>query len=214
MKQPSSTPKPIRIVIADDHFVIREGLRAVLSQVHDMKIVGEGATGQEAVEICRRFKPDVLVSDLRMPGLDGHQVIPAVMEVSPTTRVMVLTVFDGHEDIYRAVQVGALAYVLKGASREELLDAIRTVYAGRRYVPPAVAARLAERVYSPHLTDRERQVLQEIAAGRSNKQVAAGLQMGMRTVKAHLNAAFRKLGVKDRTEALAVAIRRGIVKLR
>jgi two-component system NarL family response regulator len=201
------------VLIADDHPIVREGLRAVIDDQPRMRVVAEASTGAEAVELAAKHRPDVLLLDLRMPELGGVEAIQAIRAEWPEARILVLTTYDGDEDIYRALQAGALAYLLKGTSRVELLEAIRAVGRGQRLVPPTVAAKLAERVAGQELTARELDVLRLIVAGRSNKEIGEDLALAEGTVKFHVNNLLGKLGVADRTQAATEALRRGLVHL-
>lgn len=201
------------ILISDDHAVVREGLAAMLSRRAEMQVVAEASNGVQAVALALQHKPDVLLMDLRMPQMGGVEAIRAIRAEWPDARVIVLTTYDGDEDIYRALQAGAKGYLLKDTPREELLEAIRAVHAGRKHIPPEVAAKLAERLTSETLTEREREVLQLIVAGQSNKEIGASLNISEGTVKVHVNNLLSKLGVSDRTQAVTEALRRGLVHL-
>jgi len=203
----------IRVLIADDHAVVRLGLRALLEAEPDMEVVGEVADGAAAVEAHGRLHPDILLADLRMPGMGGRELIAAVQKTAPDAKIIVLTSFDGDEDIFRAVQAGARGYLLKSSPPEDLLQAVRTVHGGGRLLAPEVAARLAERVNSPSLTAREVAVLELVAKGLSNKEIGGALFLAEDTVKNHLKHIYAKLDVSDRTEAVLVAVQRGIIVL-
>jgi two-component system NarL family response regulator len=205
--------KLIRVIVIDDHPVVREGLVAMIARQPDMSVVGQGENGQEAIALFKEHRPDVSLIDLRMPGISGIAAILAIREEFPQSRIIVLTTYDGDEDIYRALKAGVKAYLLKDVFREELLGAIRAVHAGRRHIPVAVATRLAERVASPDLTGREIEVLKLIAKGSSNKEIAHQLAITEGTVKGHVNNILSKMGVDDRTEAAMSALRRGIIYL-
>ena len=212
-------PDPIRLLIADDHPVVREGLAAMLNRRADMTVVGEASSGREAVDVYRREKPDVTLMDLRMPGtpatpsLGGVEAIAAIRAEFPSARFIVLTTYDGDEDIARALKAGAQAYLLKDTPRDELLDAIRAVHAGGKRIAPEMAAKLADHLTMPELTERELEVLKLIVAGQSNKEIGAALSITEGTVKAHINNLLGKLDVNDRTQAVTEALRRGIVHL-
>lgn len=203
--------EPLRILVVEDHHVVRQGLIALLKTVPDMSVIAEAADGKQAVELFRQHKPDVTIMDLRLPGMSGVDAITAIRREFPAARIIVLTTFDGDEDIYRALQAGARGYLLKDMFGEELMDAIRTVNAGKTRIPPAVAQRLAERMSSPNLTGRELDVLKLIVAGKSNKEIGAGLAISEATVKTHINSLLSKLAVSDRTQAATTALQRGIV---
>ncbi len=205
--------EPIRILVVDDHHVVRQGLIALLKTVPDMNVVAEGSDGEQAVELFRQHRPEVTIMDLRMPKKSGVEAIAEIRRETPGARVIVLTTFDGDEDIYRALQAGARGYLLKDMFGEELIDAIRAVHAGKQRVPAAVAQRLAERMGGPSLTSRELEVLKCIVAGRSNKEIGAELSISEATVKTHINNLLGKLGVTDRTQAATTALQRGIVHL-
>ena len=203
----------IRVMIIDDHQIVRQGLVALLNTEPGLTVVAEGADGQQAVELFRQHQPDVTLMDLRMPVLSGVEATKAIRKEAPQARIIVLTTFDGDEDIYRALQAGAQSYLLKGVSFEELTDAIRTVHAGQRRIPAAVAERLAERMAGEELTAREGQVLELIVRGNSNKEIGTALSISEATVKSHINSLLSKLGVADRTQAATTALQRGIVHL-
>lgn len=203
----------IRILVVEDHHVVRQGLVALLNTVADMRVVAEGADGQQAVELFRQHEPDVTLMDLRMPAMSGVDAVVEIRRHFPAARIIVLTTFDGDEDIYRALQAGARAYLLKGMFGDELMDAIRAVHAGKSRIPPAVAERLASRMGSPGLTARELDVLRLIVAGKSNKEIGEELHISEATVKTHINNILSKLGVTDRTQATTAALQRGIVHL-
>lgn len=205
--------EPIRIMVVDDHTVVRQGLVALLSTVPDLSVIAEAADGQEAIEAHRKYKPDITLMDLRLPKVAGADAISQIRQESPTARIIVLTTFDGDEDIYRALQAGAKGYLLKGTDADELTAAIRSVYAGKSKIPAFVAEKLAERMGGPALTTRELEVLKRIVAGRSNKEIAGDLHISEATVKTHINSLLSKLGVNDRTQAATTALQRGIVHL-
>jgi len=203
----------IRVLVVEDHHVVRQGLVALLNTVPDMRVVAEGADGKQAVELFRQHEPDVTLMDLRMPTMSGVDAVIEIRRNFPAARIIVLTTFDGDEDIYRALQAGARAYLLKGMFGDELMDAIRAVHAGKSRIPPAVAERLASRMGSPGLTARELDVLKLIVAGKSNKEIGEELRISEATVKTHINNILSKLGVTDRTQATTAALQRGIVHL-
>jgi DNA-binding NarL/FixJ family response regulator len=205
------TKDAIRVLVVEDHNVVRQGLVALLNLVEDIQVVGEAADGEEAVVQFRSHHPDVTLIDLRLPKLSGVEVIQRVRSETPQARFVVLTTYDGDEDIYRALKGGAKAYLLKGMTTEELITTIRAVHAGRSHIPATIAERLAERMGTEDLTPREFQVLEQIVAGKSNKEIATELAITEATVKTHINTLLSKLGVEDRTQAATAAIRRGIV---
>jgi DNA-binding NarL/FixJ family response regulator len=206
-------PDVIRVLLAEDHVVVRNGLAAIINQENDMTVVAEAGEGKEAVELWKKHRPDVTLMDLRMPGLSGANAIYEIHEVNPEVRIIVLTTFDGDEDIYRAIRVGAKAYLLKDVKREELFHCIREVYAGRFVIPPAIAAKLAGHQSAEQLTPRELEVLKLLAEGKPNKLIASALSIGEVTVKSHVRAIFTKLNVLSRTEAIAAATRSGLLRL-
>lgn len=201
----------IRVLVVDDHPVVREGLAALVMRRPDLTVVGEAADGAEALEMYGRLAPDVTLMDLRMPRMDGVEAIMAIRREHPDARILVLTTYDGDADVYRALQAGAMGYLLKDAGRDELVSAIRALSEGRRVVPPEVAARLAEHVSRPRLTERELTVLRLVAEGKSNRAIAQELFVAEGTVKSHVNSILLKLSVSDRTQAATEAIRRGII---
>ncbi len=203
----------VRTVIADDHPVVRAGIASILADHPDIAVVGQAGTGRELIEVYARERPDVALVDLRMPDTDGVEAIGEIRRRFPDARVVVLTTFDGDEDIYRALRAGAKAYLLKDVPRDELLACVRAVHRGEPCLRPAIAAKLTERLNSEPLTGRELDVLRLMAAGQSNKQIAAALYITEGTVKVHASRVFEKLGVCDRTQAVTAALRRGIVRL-
>lgn len=203
----------IRLLIADDHPVVREGLAALLNRRADMTVVGEADDGEEAVALYETLRPDVVLIDLRMPRMGGVEAIAAIRQRDAQARFIVLTTYDGDEDIYRALQAGAQAYLLKDTPRETLLATVRAVHGGEKRIPPELAAKLAERVFSPALTPREREVLEQMVRGQSNREIGLTLDIAEGTVKAHVNSVLSKLGVNDRTQAVTEALRRGLARL-
>ena len=204
---------PIRILVVEDHPIVRQGLVALLNVVDDVEVVGEAADGIEAVREFETRHPDVTLIDLRLPKMSGVEVIQRLRADHPHARFIVLTTYDGDEDIYRALQAGARAYLLKGMTVEVLISAIRSVHAGKSIIPPAIAQRLAERMATEPLTQREQDVLEQIVRGKSNKEIGVALEISEATVKTHINNLLGKLGVEDRTQAATAAIQRGLVQL-
>jgi DNA-binding NarL/FixJ family response regulator len=207
-------PERIRILVVDDHHVVRQGLVALLGIMPDIEVVGEASDGLHAIEQYRALRPDVTLMDLQLPKLGGVDAIQRIRTEEPSARFIVLTTFDGDEDIYRALQAGAKAYLLKGMTVEELTSTIRAVHSGKTRIAAPIAEKLAERMSGQALTSRELNVLERIVAGRSNKEIASDLNISEATVKSHINNLLGKLGVSDRTNAATVAIQRGIVHLK
>jgi DNA-binding NarL/FixJ family response regulator len=205
--------EPIRILVVDDHAIVRQGFVALLKTLPEFEVIAEAADGKIAVDLHRQLHPDVTLMDLRLPNMNGVDAITAIRAETPGARIIVLTTFDGDEDIYRALQAGARGYLLKGMDTDALVDAILSVHAGRQRIPAQVAERLAGRMGGPVLTSREVDVLKEIVAGRSNKEIASELNISEATVKTHINSILSKLGVSDRTQAATTALQRGIVHL-
>jgi len=205
--------KPIRLLIADDHSVVREGLVSLVKRKSDIVVVAEASNGREAVDLWKQHGPDVTLLDLRMPELDGVGAIEEIRELDENAQIVVLTTYDGDEDIYRAIKAGAKAYLLKDTARDALVDTVRRVHAGETYLPPPLAAKLAERVSGAALSQREMEVLHGMAAGKSNKEIGAELFISDGTVKTHVKSIFTKLDVVSRTEAVATATRRGLIQL-
>jgi DNA-binding NarL/FixJ family response regulator len=208
-----SKQNAIRILVVDDHFVVRMGVSTLVNAQDDMTVVGEAANGKQGLELFRATRPDVTLMDLRMPEMNGVDAIIAIRKEFLDARIMVLSTYDGDEDIYRAFQAGARAYLLKDMHHDELVSAIRAVHQGQRFIPPAIANRLAERMPRSDLTARELEVLKLIVKGMSNKEIASALQITEGTVKIHVNNMLSKLGVSDRTKAATTALQRGIVYL-
>jgi DNA-binding NarL/FixJ family response regulator len=207
---------PIRIVIADDHPIFRAGLQGLLSAQDDFEVVGEAANGREAVSVVRHLAPELLLVDLQMPELDGVGAIREIRQLSPNTRILVLTTYDSDGDILRAVEAGATGYLLKDTPREELFRAIRSTARGDSVLSPSVASKLVGRARGPvqqSLSAREIEVLTLVARGTGNKIIAKDLRISEATVKTHLLHIFTKLGVDDRTAAVTVAMERGMLRL-
>jgi PAS domain S-box-containing protein len=203
----------IRVLIADDHSILRDGLVAIIKQEADMEVVAETGDGQQAVKLWQEYRPDITLMDLRMPGLDGVKAIYQIRGVDPNARIIVLTTYDGDEDIYRGMRAGAKSYLLKDVRCEELFQCIRQVHVGQAFLPPEIAAKLAGRMPAEELTSREMDVLRLLAEGKPNKLIAADLSISEVTVKSHVLSLFRKLNVLSRTEAIAVAHRKGLLRL-
>lgn len=201
----------IRILIVDDHWVVRDGLVRILEREEGFEVVGSAATGEEAVDVFLHQRPDVVLMDLKLPGMSGVGAIRAIKQCEPQARIVVLTMYDGDEDIHRALDAGATTYVLKGSAAVDLIRVVRDVHAGNRPFSEDVKARLEARAARPALTSREVGVLQCVLEGKRNKEVAASLSISEETVEVHLKNIFAKLGVHDRTAAIYVALRRGIL---
>jgi DNA-binding NarL/FixJ family response regulator len=203
----------IRILVVDDHSIVRAGLVAMIARRQDMEVVASAANGREAVEQFDVYRPDVTLMDLRMPEMDGVTAIQTIRKRHPRARFILLTTFDTDADITLGIQAGAMAYLLKDTPREVLMDTIRSVHAGQRSIPPEVAIKLAEHASAPKLTPREQEILQHMAAGKSNREIAGELFVSEGTIKTHVNHIFDKLGVQDRTQAVLLALKRGIARL-
>lgn len=213
MTTASKTEDSIRVLIADDHPVVRSGLARMIDYGEGMTAIAEAENGTEAIKLFHQHQPDVVLMDLRMPDMNGVDAIIAIRQEFPLARIIILTTYDTDEDIFRGLQAGAKGYLLKDARMSTLLDAIRQVHAGQNYIPPSVGAKLATRLSSPKLSDREQEVLQLIAQGNSNADIATNLGISEGTIKYHITNIFSKLDVSDRTSAVLVAIKRGIVSI-
>lgn len=211
MQKPAGSNK-IRILLVDDHMAIRMGLMTAISDTLDMEVVADVEDGQEALSAYRRHHPDVVVLDLRMPGLSGVDTIQALRAEAPGARILVFSNYSKGEEIYQAFKAGAAGFVVKEMALDRLLEAIRIVFSGEQYVPPQVAARIGERLLA-QLSPREMEVLKLVAKGLSNKEIAAQLGLVVGTVKIHVANLFAKLGVSDRTQALVTAVKRGIIDI-
>ena len=203
----------IRILTVDDHQLLREGIAAVLDAQDDIALVGQASNGREAVESFRRLRPDVTLMDLRMPDMSGIEAIEAIRAEFPNARIIVLTTYAGDAQAARALKAGAAGYLLKNLVRKELIETIRAVHAGKRRVPPEIATEIAEHVSDDALTEREIEVLRRVAAGKSNKLIAAELDISEGTVKTHMKSILPKLDASDRTHAVMIALKRGILDL-
>ena len=201
--------RQIRVLVVDDHPFLREGIAAAINGQNDMILVGEATNGREALESFRHLRPDVTLMDIHMPGMSGIEAMLAIRAEFPTARIVVLTAYRGDVQALRAFKAGAVGYLLKNMLRKELLDTIRTVYAGRRRIPDEIAKELGEHSLEDALTEREIEVLKMVARGTPNKVIASDLALAEPTVKSHLKNIFQKLGANDRTHAVTIAIRRG-----
>jgi DNA-binding NarL/FixJ family response regulator len=203
--------KLLRIMVADDHPVVREGLRSAISRDPDMQIVAEAANGREAVDKYFAEKPDVALLDLRMPVMNGIETVAAICQQDPGARLVVVTTYEDEEDIYRSLRAGAQGYILKNVAVSELIACIRAVAEGGTWIPPAVGAKLANRIADRELTPREMEVLQAVALGKSNKEIGVAFNISEATVKVHVTHILEKLKVTGRTEAVNAAVKRGLV---
>lgn len=205
--------RKIRVLCVDDHRLVREGLALIIDRQADMSVVAAASTGEEALVFYREHRPDITIMDLQLGGMSGVEAIKAIRREDPQARVIVLTMYQGDEDIYRALEAGAATYLLKDLPSEDLLKAIREVHDGQRPINPDVQARLAERASRPALTPRELQVLQLVSQGLRNREIATALGISEETAQVHVKNILAKLQVNDRTAATAVALRRGIIHL-
>lgn len=203
----------IRVLIADDHSLVTEGLANIINYDPEMIVVAQAEDGQQAIDCYREHQPDVTLMDLRMPKMGGVEAITAICTQFKSARIIVLTTYDGDEDIYRGLRAGAQGYLLKDAKPNELLNVIRIVHNGQQYVSPTVARKLVERMNNPVLSERELEVLRSMAQGLSNQDIGTALNIGESTVKSHVTRILSKLGVNDRTQAVIVAVKRGLVSL-
>jgi two-component system NarL family response regulator len=212
VSRPGTAPSRARVLVVDDHSLLRTGVANIINHEPGFEVVAEAANGTEGVAAFLEHRPDVVLMDLRMPEMEGVEAVRRIREADPQARVIVLTTYDADEDIARALQAGAKAYILKDISADALVACIRDVLAGKTYLAPSAAAKLAERVTQVQLTPRELSALRLLASGQSNKEIATSLNISERTVKTHLAHLFEKLGVTSRTEAVRVATRRGLVR--
>ncbi|MBD2158895.1 response regulator transcription factor [Leptolyngbya sp. FACHB-16] len=203
----------IRVLIVDDHAIVRQGLAAMIENEPDMTVVGQGGNGREAIALFQNHQPDVTLMDLRMPQMSGVDATEAICTEFADARIIILTTYDGDEDIYRGLCTGAKGYLLKDVEPDALINAIHTVHEGQQYIPPDVAAKLVQRMNNPELSDRESQVIALMVHGLSNHDIGTTLNITESTVKFHVNRILSKLGVSDRTQAVVTALKRGIAKL-
>jgi two-component system, NarL family, response regulator len=203
----------IRIVCVDDHSIVRDGVALIINRQHDMRVVGSAATGEEAIALYDKERPDIVLMDLRLRTMSGLEAIKAIHSKDEQARIIVLTMYDGDEHIYRALAAGATAYLLKDTLADDLVRVVREVHAGLKPVEEDVQAKLAERESHPVLSPREMEVIQFLVEGKRNKEIAQSLAISQETVQVHLKNIYAKLHVSDRTAALSVALRRGMVKL-
>jgi DNA-binding NarL/FixJ family response regulator len=204
---------PAKILVVDDHYIVRAGLRGLIDQQPDMKVEGEAQNGEEAIRIFKELNPDVTIMDLRIPVISGVDAIRAIYRDHPDARILVLSSFDGDEDIHSALEAGASGYVLKHSSGDQIIPAIRALMSGHRWIPPEIEKHLDARNQGETLTTREREIVGLLAQGEANKQIAGLIGITEETVKSHVKNILAKLKVRDRTEAVTVALRRGIVHL-
>ena len=209
----SAPTTPIRILIVDDHPIMRVGIAALITSSKEMECVGQAGTGEEAIEHHAALKPDITLMDLRLPGISGAETIRRIRQKSPDARFIVLTTYEGDEDIHQAMEAGARGYLVKGLPQEMLVNAVRRVHAGGRYLPPPMSQALAARTPDSNLSARERQVLGLVAKGNSNKEIAAALGITEATVKCHVSVILMRLNATDRTQAVVLALQRGLVHL-
>jgi len=207
------TAAPLKVMLVDDHYLVRVGLASVIAVENDMVVHAEASSGEQAVAMFRTHRPDVTLMDLRLPGIGGTETIAAIRREYPDARFVMLSTYVCDEEIYGALQAGAMAYLVKSVQREELTTAIRKAAAGQRHIPAEVAARLADRVAGSQLSSREIEVLRLLVSGRRNREVANVLDITEGTVKLHVSSILGKLGAADRTEAVTIALQRGIVQL-
>jgi len=208
-----SASSPIRILVAEDHGIVRQGIVSILQLQDDFQVVAEARNGVEAVALHAEHQPDITLIDLRMPKLEGVDAITQIRKNCPDACVIILTTYDTDEDIYRGLQAGARGYLFKDADFEELINAVRTVHGGQRYIPGNVALKLAERLESGDLTERELEILKLITKGKTNQEIASTLGISTGTVRFHVNNILSKLDVRDRTQAAIVALKRGLARL-
>jgi DNA-binding NarL/FixJ family response regulator len=208
-----SRPAPIRLLAVDDHPLMREGIAAVVASQPDLQLVAQAGSGHEALRLFRAHRPDVTLMDLRLPDMSGIDALSAIRAEAPEARVVILTTFEGDVEIQRALSAGARGYLLKSMPPREMVDAIRQVHAGGKRIPPLVAAQVAEHLGDERLTAREVEVLQRLAGGNRNRDIADQLGISEETVKVHVKHLMDKLGASDRTQAVAIALRRGIIQL-
>jgi two-component system NarL family response regulator len=208
-----NTSKKIRIMLVDDHPVIRTGLALILNNEPDMTVVAQAGSGDEAITLYWQHRPDITLMDLKMNGVNGVQTVTKIRSQSPIAKLIILTSYDRDEDIYQSIRAGAMGYLVKDAPSEQILNALREVSRGKKHFPHRITERLAERVTMPDLSDREIEVLRLLAIGKSNKEIAEQMFLALGTVKYHINNILTKLEVEDRTQAVLVALKRGLVEL-
>jgi len=213
MNQPVTSSESIRILIVDDHPIMRVGIAAIINAQPNMTVVGQAGTAAEAVRLFKQTQPDLTLMDLRLPDTSGVEAIRTICAMSPEARVVVLTTYEGDEDIHQALAAGARGYLIKGMSHEALLQALRRVHAGHRFLPPVVTEALSARVPGSHLSQREQEVLQLMFAGKSNREIAEHLHIKEATVKSHVSVILMRLDVTDRTQAVVEGLKRGLVHL-
>lgn len=203
----------IHVLIVDDHVMVAQGLTTLLESQADIRVIGRASNGREAIDLFRQHQPDIVLMDLRMPEMGGVEATIAICTEFKQARIIVLTTYDGDEDIYRGLRAGAKGYVLKDAEAQELLSAIRAVHAGQQYIPPAVGAKLAERMSIQELSDRELEVLKLMSRGKNNSEISTALSISESTVKFHTKNIMSKLGASDRAQAIVTALKRGVINL-